>query len=540
MENKRKEPYVYYNDVLEKLQYGIDNGLTAKETTDNYDLYDDYFYNYLRKGGKRALENGSITKEQYDTIDNLYDKLKQNKFKKQIPKNDDNVFYELEGDSFQFIRDEDGVIKLYQYVIKNKYGEEVSGSIDRDTMDTIYNLYTREGIGLTQRQVYRDLMDKFDVEFTEFQKILRFFEITKASIPFAPHELEEKSVDTKLGDNWRTKEKLFFKKLEADRYKNVETNYLKLLQEHTNLKNKFKNVNEWIKSISFDKVQPYKFKVKKINQNEKALVIMLSDLHIGAMVPNDTLYDNIYNPDEVCRRFEIILNRISNLAETVGIFDRIIIVNLGDALDGFDNSTIRHQQHQLPQNLTNKQQFEVYVQLMKDFIEDLYNMDIANYIDFYSVSESNHDGINGFIANRLLEEYFKVRYPGMIALTFNKFIGCVDYGQHTMLFTHGKDGKDMTRGYPLILDDKTENKINEYLDIYFDNTLYQQNVIFIKGDLHQSANSYGKRFQYKSVGSIFGSSGWGQINFGFSKPVCEYLLLGEDKNDIMEGKIYLK
>jgi len=540
LEEKKQKNYVYYDDVLKKLQYGLDENLTRIETTDYFNVHDDYFYDYLRYGGKRALESGSITQDQYQTIYDLYDKLKRNKYKERpepIIKLDDDMLCE---DSSQFVRDENGKIMYYSYSVKNKYGDIVTGNISREAMNKILSLYTNEGGKLTQRQVSRELLDELDVDFYIFQKILRAFSITKASIPFGFHELEEKDVDEKVADTFRAKDSLYFKKIEAEKCKHIETNYLKLLQEHTNLKNRFKNISEWIKTISFDDIEPYNFKIVK-KTTDKALVILLSDLHIGAMVSEDSLYDNNYNIKEVYRRFEIILNRIVNLSEIVGIFDRIILVNLGDALDGFDNSTIRHHQHQLPQNLTNKQQFEYYVKLMKDFVEELYESEVAENIDFYSVSDGNHDGINGFIANRLLEEYFKVKYPGMLALTFDRFIDFICYGQHTLLFTHGKDAKDMTRGYPLVLDDKTENKINEFLDNYFDSKLYQQNTVFIKGDLHQSANSYGKRFQYKSVGSLFGSSGWAQVNFGLAKPVCEYLLLGkEDKNDMMEGKIYLK
>jgi hypothetical protein len=536
LDEKKTKNYVYYDDVLKKLQYGIDNNLTRIETTNYYNVHDDYFYDYLRYGGRRALQCDTITQEEYQKISDLYDKLKRNKHKELTISNPDD-FCE---DSAEFVRDENGKIIYYTYQIKNKYGELVKGNISTTTMDKILSLYTNEGLKLTQRQVFRELLDELDLDFHTFQKILKAFSITKASIPFGFHELEEKGVEEKVADTFRTKEKLFFKRIEAERYKHIESNYLKLLQEHTNLKNRFKNVSEWIKTISLEDVDPYKFKIIN-NTTDKALIVVLSDLHMGAMVTEDSLYDNNYDVKEVYRRFEVILNHIINLSKDIGVFDRIILVNLGDALDGFDNSTIRHHGHQLPQNLTNKQQFESYVKLMKDFVEELYEHEIAENIDFYSVNEGNHDGINGFIANRLLEEFFKIKYPGMIALTFDRFIDFINYGEHTILFSHGKDGKDMTRGYPLFLDDKTENKINEFLDNYFDVSLYNKNVVFVKGDLHQSANSYGKRFQYKSVGSLFGSSTWSQLNFGLAKPVCEYMILGKDnKNDMLEGKIYLK
>ena len=58
----------------------------------------------------------------------------------------------------------------------------------------------------------------------------------------------------------------------------------------------------------------------------------------------------------------------------------------------------------------------------------------------------------------------------------------------------------------------------------------------VKGDLHQSATSYGKLFKYKSVGSLFGSSTWVMANFGFTKWCCDFTLIDED-GDMIDGII---
>ena len=96
------------------------------------------------------------------------------------------------------------------------------------------------------------------------------------------------------------------------------------------------------------------------------------------------------------------------------------------------------------------------------------------------------------------------------------------------MLCHGKDQKDVFKGMPLTLNDKTENQINEYLD-YIEVT---KNVHFIKGDLHQSATTYGKRFRYKSVGSFFGSSEWIHKNFGNTKACCEFDVIDGDIMDM--------
>ena len=106
---------------------------------------------------------------------------------------------------------------------------------------------------------------------------------------------------------------------------------------------------------------------------------------------------------------------------------------------------------------------------------------------------------------------------------------------YTILFTHGKDDSDMKYGLPLVLNDKTENYINNYIDYHQIDT--RKPIHFIKGDLHQSATQYGKRFRYKNVGSIFGSSKWIHTNFGNTKPICDIDIFEE--SSINEIRLFL-
>lgn len=79
----------------------------------------------------------------------------------------------------------------------------------------------------------------------------------------------------------------------------------------------------------------------------------------------------------------------------------------------------------------------------------------------------------------------------------------------------------MYKNLPLTLDIKTENFINEYLD----SKHISGNIVFVKGDLHQSAITYGRRFTYKSVSSLFGSSEWIHKNFGNTPWGCDYSIV---------------
>ena len=67
----------------------------------------------------------------------------------------------------------------------------------------------------------------------------------------------------------------------------------------------------------------------------------------------------------------------------------------------------------------------------------------------------------------------------------------------------------------------------------------KDNIIFVKGDLHQSAISYGHNFKYHSVGSFFGASEWVHKNFGNTQAVCDYSIL-DSKNNIIDGQIKLQ
>ena len=95
----------------------------------------------------------------------------------------------------------------------------------------------------------------------------------------------------------------------------------------------------------------------------------------------------------------------------------------------------------------------------------------------------------------------------------------------------------MYRNLPLVLDVNTESKLNEYID-YYGLQGQSENIIFVKGDLHQSALTHGKKFSYWSVGSIFGASEWIHKNMGNSKAYCDYAILHDD-GTFMNSRIKL-
>lgn len=71
------------------------------------------------------------------------------------------------------------------------------------------------------------------------------------------------------------------------------------------------------------------------------------------------------------------------------------------------------------------------------------------------------------------------------------------------MITHGKDSEHKKHGMPLNLDQKTEAFINTYIDEYK-----------LKGYLHLASTNYARKFRYRNVWSVYGSSDWSQTNFG--------------------------
>ena len=208
-----------------------------------------------------------------------------------------------------------------------------------------------------------------------------------------------------------------------------------------------------------------------------------------------------------------ILEEVELLVELYGKFDRIYLVDLGDPLDGYNGQTTRGG-HKLPQNMDNRQQFDTFVKVHKKWFDSLVQIEAANAIHFIAATEDNHAGAFGYCANRAIEIYLNVKYPDIKTRIMSKFIEHEIYGEHCLMFCHGKDSEDRKHGMPLKLDLRTESYINDYIDSF---NLHGKYNHFIKGDLHQEANEFGKRFRYKNVLSLYGASKWIHNNFGSNK-----------------------
>lgn len=418
-----------------------------------------------------------------------------------------------------------GKITAYRYNILIRDKAPLTGVLTREEVDLMYRLYSSEGSNLSQRTVSRYFPN---FTFQEFKKILKAFNITKASSPVAPHVIEEKSTEDLVKLTIQNKENDFLRKLEQDRNRLTEVKLREMTKNYYELKQQIDDFRDFLSSIE---IQGTFEIVKPAIVNDKTLMVYLSDMHIGADVSRYSIYENNFSFESAKERLEKIIIKVQEIANTTGCTN-IIVCNIGDSLDGYNGETTRGG-HLLPQNMNNKDQFKNYLQMMIEFFGKLSACGSFNSIKYYAVEGGNHDGDFGYIANKALEASLSVINPQIETIIFDKYIQHFNVDKHTFVLCHGKDARDVFKNMPLTINDKTENQINEYLDYHN----LSGNIHFIKGDLHQTATTFAKKFRYKSVSSFFGSSEWIHKNFGNTRAAVDFDII--DGDSILETRLIL-
>lgn len=239
-----------------------------------------------------------------------------------------------------------------------------------------------------------------------------------------------------------------------------------------------------------------------------ALLVYTSDKHIGAKTKDNALLDNEWNKEEFLKRMASLAKEIVRLNELY-YFDSIIIMDLGDAIDGQDGYT-QSRKHQLPQNMSNREVYSTFMEVHTDFFYTLsVNCTKSNLI-FITAGESNHGGDMEWMCNKSLEAVLNLRFPEIQTYIGNKFIEDYVIGDHCFIVCHGKDAEDMKFPMPQVLDAKTELYFKKYIEHRQIDAKY---IHIIKGDLHVASSQWGEFFRYKNVLSMYGSSKWIQTNF---------------------------
>lgn len=512
-----------------------ESGMSKSAFEEQKGLCKNYIYQTMNNA-RIDFKKGLISNEDFYTIQALYEGRKSFKDSTEYATTDaafdddstlEQVQLEADDDrnSINLVRDKDGKIIYYDFKVLRRDKAPLVGRLTRDEMNNIYRMYSYYGMSITQREISRYFPE---YSLIDFKRILRVFSITKAVSPFAPHIIEEHTKEELTNMQLREKENDFIRGIEEQSIKNDRLLLKKYAFENIELKRKLEEgVKVNLEGLDLSKFPAF---LHEVSDSDKDLIVYLSDMHIGAYVSSLSIYSNPYNKEEVINRMNKVLDRICTLSKQYGGFDNIIVCNLGDSLDGYDGQTTRGG-HSLPQNMCNKEQIHTFIEVMNYFFKELNELPY-NDLHYVCVGESNHDGDFGYAANVALEAI--LTNQGVNCTVFDKFIGEFELGGTTFVLCHGKDNKDMFKNLPLTLDVKTENFINEYLD----NRDIIGNVVFVKGDLHQSATTYGRRFTYKSVGSLFGSSEWIHKNFGNTKACVDYSVV--QGTDIIDGRIVVQ
>jgi hypothetical protein len=290
---------------------------------------------------------------------------------------------------------------------------------------------------------------------------------------------------------------------------------------------------EKLTQILTENITPLNYELN-VEHNEKGLFIFGADKHIGALTKENSVYTNKYDKQEIKRRLiQNTLQEIETWVSEFGAFNSLFIMDLGDALDGYNQKTTGGlrgtSSHTLPQQLNNREQHDFYVEVHKELFDILATKQYAKDIYFIATSNSNHGGDFEYGAIRHLETYLNIKYPNIRTYVSYKPLNHFFYGKHCIIFGHGKDDEDMKSGLPLTLNEKVKNYINDYITV---NNLNEYTISFISADLHQSAETYGDNFRYKKVLSQYGSTKWMHTNFGSGSPGLSSEVFVKDKKKI--------
>lgn len=380
------------------------------------------------------------------------------------------------------------------------------------------------------------------------------------------HKYYVKSVGTKTCDIWRTylkqKEKLeltkeiyengelkweTFKKTPEHAVENFDFTSMDVYAVTTNpyggawykmkesAKSLFTTENiEKLRKIFREDIKPIDKKPDNIIKEQFGVFIYGSDKHIGAFTKNESIYKNNYDVDEIENRLVYnTLTEIYRWRDLYGNIDSLFIMDLGDALDGFNQKTTRglkrQGSHTLPQQLSNTEQHDTYVRVHKMLFDIIVEENLANNIFFIATSNSNHGGDFEYGAMKNFETYLNLKYPFIKTYVTTKFFDHFIYGKHCIIFNHGGDTEDMRGILPVAIDHKTRSIIDNYIKI---NKLYDYIITVVGGDQHQAAETFTDTFRYRKVLSQLGNVKWGHTNFGFGFPGLSSEIIFKDKNDI--------
>ena len=258
----------------------------------------------------------------------------------------------------------------------------------------------------------------------------------------------------------------------------------------------------------------YKRKANKFKPKNKQGFdrLVLTDIHIG-MNPDAegvSMYSNKWNAEDIEEsRLRIVQELISRRRSDV-----LVIEQLGDLLDGYDKKTTRGG-HELPQNMSNQEQFDSAVSFMVDLVNDTYHYYSAIRVE--NVCNDNHAGDFGYMACQAVKLILEAKYENVKVTNHKSFLSHYSVLNSLSVISHGKDKVHNKFGFKPQLDTKQIEKIDQYIKYH---GLYRyKHIRFAKGDSHQAMfdDTTSNDFTYNNYPSLAPASEWVQSNFKNSK-----------------------
>lgn len=396
----------YVSNIIQHLDSRFKKGLIPN---DEYSEIMSTYNTYLESAGVGGRAKGRMTKSSSPVHGpNLLGLSKQEISDLEYDAEADDAYDERsKGDILRgkpTFKDRHGInirrIVGYKYKVLVKGEKPLEGTLSREQMDAIYGFYSgMDGAGMTLRAVSREFPH---LTYRDFKRILRAFNITKASLPVAPHTMEEMEEEEVVKLVQRNKENNILKRLEGDRNKYYEKRYIESQREIHDMKGD----DEWVDRIVSNVLEKNKgiFAVKSsrmtkaskssAKKNRKPvgkrnpLMCIFGDIHYGKKFDNP-IFGRGYNKD-------IAHERIMNIAkETVLEWkkkesDEIIMICMGDIIESAIEEGM-HPGHYFEMDLFQEEQVDYATGSLYEMIEYVLNNTRAKVTACFI--HGNHDRI---------------------------------------------------------------------------------------------------------------------------------------------------
>lgn len=322
----------------------------------------------------------------------------------------------------------DNRIISYDVEVKVRDKADFITTLSRSDAETIFGLYTYYGGNITARNISNEFPR---YTLSEIKKIFRAFKLTKDSAWFPPHICEEYTEEELAQYRMNLKERAAFKYADSRQERDFKNTINKMASEINRLSNFGDQIESIVSNLANREIKT--IELPKVPAKDKTLMVFLADMHIGAKVNNQAIFENQYD-------LEVAKGRIYQILDYLRKFKpvkKIVIVNVGDALDGMDNQTARRDHH-IPQNMNNFEQINGYVSLITELFDNMIANGMASEYSYISVPCGNHDGAAGYAAAKLAAATLKLTYPQIETIVEEKFYLRYDVGQHSYVICHGK------------------------------------------------------------------------------------------------------